>query len=410
MNKPYHVVIVSQYFYPEQFRINDIASDLVRRGYKVSVITGLPNYPDGNFYNGYTIRSRFETYNGIDIYRIPIIPRKKSKIMLGLNYISFVISGFFWSLLTRLKGDIIFTYEVSPMTQVLPAIWFAKKNNIPSIVYITDLWPENVEIVGGIKNKFILNLLGEMSNYIYENSDLILTSSKNFIDQIVKRNQNNKNVVFWPQYAEDFYFPLQKKFENEIPTDGVLNLTFAGNIGFAQGLEILPSVASKLRKQNIFVRFNLIGDGRYKEELVNIVKKTEVEEYFNFISSKNPNQIPQYFANSDASIISFTPNELFSMTIPAKLQSSLACGMPILASVDGESADIINESKSGFVAPAGNVEKFVEIIKKFIDLSCDDRSMLANNAREYFNNNYSKDSLMNKFEVYLNDCLSSVKE
>lgn len=204
-----HILVIAQYFYPEQFRINDICTEWVKRGYKVTVVTGIPNYPQGKYYDGYGLfKKRKETYNGMDIIRIPLVPRGKNAIMLALNYLSFVVSGFFWKSFTRIKADFVFIFEVSPMTQALPGVWYAKKRKIPCYLYVTDLWPENVEIVGGIKNKTILNTIGIMVDYIYKRCDRIFTSSESFIQAIVDRGTDRKKLEFWPQYAEDYYKPV----------------------------------------------------------------------------------------------------------------------------------------------------------------------------------------------------------
>ena len=148
MNKKKHILVVSQYFYPEQFRINDICTEWVKRGYKVTVLTGIPNYPQGEYFEGYDlVHKRTAEWNGIRIIRIPLIPRGHNSIGLVANYFSFVISGFIWKSLTKIKADYVFTFEVSPMTQALIGVWYAKKNKIPHYLYVQDLWPENVEIV-----------------------------------------------------------------------------------------------------------------------------------------------------------------------------------------------------------------------------------------------------------------------
>ena len=127
-----HILVIAQYFYPEQFRINDICTEWVKRGYKVTVVTGIPNYPQGKYYDGYGLfKKRKETYNGIEIIRIPLVPRGNNSIMLALNYLSFVVSGFFWKMFTKIKADYVFIFEVSPMTQALPGVWYAKKRKIP---------------------------------------------------------------------------------------------------------------------------------------------------------------------------------------------------------------------------------------------------------------------------------------
>jgi hypothetical protein len=248
--KKKNILVVSQYFFPEQFRINDICTQWVKRGYNVKVITGIPNYPKGEFYQGYGLTSKTkDTFNGISIKRIPLIPRGRNFLMLALNYISFVVSGFFWKSFTKEKADLVFNYEVSPITQALPGIWYAKKRHIPFYLYLTDLWPDNFEVVTGIKSKIVLKPIEKICNYIYMNSDKIFTSSETFLEVLKSRGIPKNKLQFWPHYAEDFYVSLSKEEIDlkEIPKNGNFKIVFAGNIGYAQGLEILPKTAELLR-------------------------------------------------------------------------------------------------------------------------------------------------------------------
>ena len=164
------LLVVSQYYYPEQFRINDMCEEWVKRGYDVTVVTGIPNYPQGKFFDGYGwFKRRKEVYNGVKIVRLPIISRDTSKIRLGLNYLSFMISGFIWKVFTKQQADLVFSFEVSPMSQVLPVVWFAKRRKIPCIAYIQDLWPENFIEMTGIKSGPIIRVIDRMTDYIYKN-------------------------------------------------------------------------------------------------------------------------------------------------------------------------------------------------------------------------------------------------
>ena len=227
---------------------------------------------------------------------------------------------------------------------------------------------------------------------------MILTSSRSFISIITSKGIERDKIRFWPQYAEEFYRPIQVTQQNEIPVDNILNLTFAGNIGKAQGLEILPRTASYLQMTGLRVRFNIIGDGRYKDELLNEIEQANVKDYFNFIPRKDAKEIPFYFANSDASIITLSQNELFKMTIPAKLQSTMACGIPIIGSFDGEAATIVKTSESGLVSQSGNAEELAENIIKFSKLSTNQRKQLGENGLSYFQSYYRKSHLMNELD------------
>ncbi len=401
MNKKMHILVISQYFYPEQFRINDICKEWVKRGYQVTVITGIPNYPQGKYYSGYGIwKRRREVYDGIDIIRIPLIPRGGNAIMLCLNYLSFVISGFFWQLFTTVKADNVFIYEVSPMTQALPGIWYAKRKKIPCYLYVTDLWPENVEIVTGIHNPFILKLLQAMVDYIYRHCTDIFTSSKSFIDHISKRGVSESKLHFWPQYAEDFYQPDVSAAVPEIPQDSIFNITFAGNIGYAQGLEILPEAARILKGKNLKVRFNIIGDGRYRKDLILLTENKQVFEYFNFIEKKSAVEIPRYLKSSDAAFICLSKSPVFAMTIPAKTQSCMACGIPILLSADGEVQNIIQKAQCGYVSDSKDVKGLVQNIEKIICLPRVELDQMASNALNYYNRKYNKNMLLDEMDLY----------
>lgn len=398
-----HILVISQYFFPEQFRINDICTEWVKRGYKITVITGIPNYPQGKYYKGYGLfKKRKETYNGIEIIRLPLIPRGNNAIMLALNYLSFVVSGFIWKVFTNIKADYVYVFEVSPMTQALPGVWYAKKRKIPCYLYVQDLWPENVEIITGIKNKYIIGAIGKMVDYIYERCTRIFTTSKSFVKSINNRGIPIEKIEYWPQYAEDFYKPLRKTRIPEIPADDVFNIIFAGNIGKAQGLDILPKTASLLRDKNLSrkIRFNIVGDGRYKNELTQLIDSMNLGEMFNFISKQPAARIPQFMAASDAAFISLMKSPLFTMTIPAKLQSYLACGIPIIACAAGETNGIINESNAGICSPPGSAEKLAQSIIEISSKTQEELRILGVNAREYYDNNFNKQTLLNKMDKY----------
>lgn len=405
-NNKKHLLVISQYFYPEQFRINDLCSEWVNRGYKVTVITGIPNYPEGYFYKGYGFFSkRKEKYNGIDIIRIPIIPRAKNTIALILNYLSFVVSGYLWKCFSSIKADYVFIFEVSPMTQALPGIWYAKKTNIPCYLYVQDLWPENIEIVTGIKNKSIISSIGKMVDYIYTNCNKIFTTSHSFIKAIHDRGVELNKIEYWPQYAEDFYKPMAKQFVKEIQDDSSLNMIFTGNIGQAQGLEILPDTAQIILKKhpNLKVNFNIVGDGRYKESLIQSCSSKGVSHLFNFIPIQPATSIPTFLSACDVAFLPLSNNPVFEMTIPAKLQSYMACGMPIIASANGEVKHIIEDSGAGICCAAGNAVALADSIIILANKPAEYLIKLGTNSRDYYERNFNKESLLNKMDEYYAD-------
>lgn len=394
------LLVVTQYYYPEQFRINDICKQWVKRGHEVTVLTGIPNYPDGKYYNGYGfIKKRREIKDGVEIIRIPIIPRGKNSIMLMLNYISFVISGFFWVKFTKKNFDKVFIYEVSPMTQALPGIWYAKKKKIEASIYVMDLWPESIELATGIKNKKILNLVGKMVDYIYKNCDNILTSSESFMETIAKRGHPKEKMLFWPQYAEEFYRPLNRK-DYIIPemSENKFKIVFAGNIGYAQGLDIIVETAQILKHKKCDVVFFLIGNGRAKAELMEKVKQNQLNDYIKFIDKQPAEKIPEYYANADMAFITLKKDLISDQILPAKLPSYFACGVPILGSANGEIKKVIEKSKAGYCVEAGNAEELEKQIETCMKLSKEELHKMKEKSRQFYNENFEQQLLLNKFE------------
>lgn len=399
----HHILVISQYFYPEEFRINDICKEWVKRGYKVTVVTGMPNYPEGKFYKGYGwFKKTREEYEGIHIVRLPIIPRGNNSIMLMLNYMSFVVSGFFWKLFTKIKADKVFIFEVSPMTQALVGVWYAKKRKIPCYIYVQDLWPENVEIVTGIHNKQIIGAIDKMVNYIYQRCDKIFATSPSFVKRIEERpsawNGEGSKVVYWPQYAEEFYQPVERIELSDMPKNDKFKIVFTGNIGYAQGLDILPKTAALLKKNKVECEFIIIGDGRYREEFEKELKQNNVEDMFVLLGRKKPEEIPSYLAWCDVAFISFADNPLFEMTIPAKLQSYMACGMPILAVAGGETKRIVEEAECGVCCKLGDADELVSCIDM---LMREDTKIMREKTSAYFSKYFVKSQLMDEMDELL---------
>lgn len=402
-----HILVISQYFYPENFRINDICKEWIKRGYEVTVVTGIPNYPQGKFFDGYGLfKKRKEEYEGIHIIRLPIVSRGKGSVRLALNYFSFVFSGFFWKLFTRVKADKVFIFEVSPMTQALVGVWYAQRRKIPCTIYVQDLWPENVEVVTGIHNKMIIGAIDRMVNYIYKNCELILATSPSFVKRLEERfsvydNKGESKVKYWPQYAEEFYKPVEKKNLEDLKISDTFRIVFTGNIGYAQGLDILPKIANLLKQDKVSCEFIIIGDGRYMEEFKKEICAYGVEEMFVFLGRKKPEDISGYLALCDAAFVSFADNPLFAMTIPAKLQSYMACGMPVIAVAGGETKRIIEEAECGCVCPQGEPGKVAKQIQEMIEVPQEKHLEMKKNALDYVSKYYSKKELLNQMDEFL---------
>ncbi len=394
-----HILVISQYFHPESFRINDMATEWVQRGYRVTVLTGIPNYPMGKFFPGYSwTKNRKETWNGMEIIRIPLIARGHSSIGMVLNYYSFVVSGWFWNRFSKVDADIVFSFETSPMTQVKIGCDYANKHKKPHYVYVQDLWPENVETVTGIHNRLIIGPIDRMVDKIYKQVDEIFVTSPSFVDAIVNRKKPvapNK-VHYWPQYAEEFYVPMKKQVVKGIPNDDTFKIAFTGNIGTAQGLDILPKTAKLLKDENVC--FIIVGDGRYQAEFEKHIEECGVKEKFVLLPRVPARQIPEVLSCCDAGFISFNNTELWKMTIPAKLQSYMACGKAIIASAAGETKRIIEEAQCGICCDIGNAEALSDGIRMIMKA---DLSLFERNSRRYFEMNFTKKKLMDEMDSFL---------
>jgi len=415
-NRKRHILVISQYFYPEQFRINDICEEWNKRGYKVTVVTGIPNYPEGKFYEGYGFREkRREIWKGIDIIRLPLIPRGHNSMGLVLNYFSFPVSEFFWKCKTKIKPDYIFMFETSPMTQCMLGVWLKKKLqkkglDIPLFAYIQDLWPENVEIVTGIHSPMVIKPIEKMVKYIYKNCDAIFATSPSFVGEIVKRGADKEKVHYWPQYAEEFYRPRERRPNNALPAnDTALKIIFTGNIGYAQGLDILPKTAEILKGKGCNAHFYIVGDGRYREKFIEEIREREVEDMFFLIGRKPATEIPDLLTCADVAFLSFMDTELFAKTIPAKLQSYMACGMPILASARGESVGIIDEAECGAHSDIGDSEGLAAKIIKLSGMESNDLENMGKNARKYYLSHFEKKILMDEMDGYFERMCSKEK-
>ena len=391
------ILIISQYFYPENFRINDLCLGLKDKGHEVSVLTGKPNYPNGKLYDGFTFfNKRKDNYNGITVYRSNLILRgSASGIRLFLNYISFVIFASFRILSIRSKFDRVFVYAPSPITVGYIGIFASFYFKAKPFLWVHDLWPESVKAAGGINNKIILSLINLMTKSIYYFYNNILVQSPYFKDYLVNQGVKSEKITYYPYYAESFYKIVDKneKIDSLFPKG--LNIIFAGNIGVAQSfdtiIEAVKITVNKVKNVNIIV----LGDGRDKSRVLKKINKEDLKNFY-FMGSFPPEDMPHYFASADALLVSLKKSKIFSSTIPGKLQSYLACGKPIIASLDGIGAKIINDASCGFSSQAEDSHGLAKSIIAFNKLKDDDKRKLGINGRKYYENEFEREKLISK--------------
>lgn len=397
------ILLVSQNFYPENFKSNDIAFELVNRGYVVDVLTGIPNYPQGRYFSGYGIfRRRIETVNGVKIYRIFQMPRgrKAGSVGLALNYFSFVFFASFWALFIALfrKYDAVFVHQTSPITQAQPAIIVRKIQKIPLYMWVLDLWPD--AMFSNISVGIITRLTRRYTNYVYNNSSKILISSPGFEDLIRKNWAGTKEIVYYPNWCEDFHKMAQKSVALPLP-DGFI-IMMAGNLGEAQNFEIILKAALLLKDTP--VKFVFIGDGSRRPYIEEFVKLNKLEKTV-FLLGKYPFEyMPAIYSRADAMLLTLKAwKPHLRATVPARLQSYMSAGRPVLAMIDGGSADIINAANCGYAVPSDAVLEFVEIIKKKVLTNLDDFERLGANGRRYFESHFQKDLCINNLERIISE-------
>jgi colanic acid biosynthesis glycosyl transferase WcaI len=399
------ILVVTQYFWPEQFKIIDLCHELVARGHEITVYTGLPNYPEGEFLDGYSYLGPYkEKLDKIKVIRAPLIPRGKNKsFQLALNFISFCISASLLApFLVRGKFDKIFVYEPSPITVAIPAIVLKFFKRTPIILWVLDLWPESLEATGVVKNKVALSLVRILVKWIYRNCDKIFITSKGFAPKILSMGIPQEKIMYWPQWAEAFFSNLENDdhyHDENIPVEG-FKIMFAGNIGSSQDFETIVEAASILKdKKNI--KFLILGDGIMKKWAEEEVAKRKLGETFFFLGKKPVEMMPYYFSKADVMMVSLTNTELFSITVPAKVQAYLASGKPILGSLNGEGAAIIDQWKAGLTCNATNPEMLAKKIVEMSALSKDELKVMGENARKCYLSEFEREKLISILEEEL---------
>ena len=397
---PMKILIISQYFWPESFRINDLAVSLKLKNHDVTILTGMPSYPNRKHFKGYRVfYPMTEDYQGIKVIRTPLMSRGQGQNWrLLLNYVSFALSASITGLL-RIRGkyDRIFVFQLSPITSALPAIVLSKLKNVPVYLWVQDLWPDSLRATGVIKSPKMLNLVGKLVKFIYRHSDHIFLPSNSAIASVQQFGVPLAKVSYLPNWAEDIYKPCPLNTLNvnkyNLPTG--FKIMFAGNIAVSQSFSTLIKAAEILKDQQD-IYWIIAGDGREAEWVKKEVALRQLSKNFYFLGRKPMDEMPGLFALADCLLVSLTADPIFDLTIPSKLQSYLASAKPILASINGEGARIVNEAKAGLVSPAEDAEMLSKNILSLKNLSPEERQIMGNNGREYYLSHFDREKLVNK--------------
>jgi len=398
------LLIVSQYFWPENFRINDLVVEMVDRGHEVTVLTGVPNYPEGRVNSDFRADpQQFSELSGAKIVRVPIFSRGQGALRLLLNYLSFVLSASIlgvWKLRGQ-KFDVIFAYQLSPVTAVLPAVILRAIKRAPMVMWVLDLWPDTLSAVGALRSRWMLGIIGGLVSFIYRRCDLILAQSQSFVTAIKLRAGINQRVEYFPSWAELIFDVVESDPAPEVPAafDG-FSIMFAGNIGDAQDFPSILKTAEILRDHSE-IRWLILGDGRAATWVTAEIKRRNLTDKVIMLGRFPLERMPEFFKHADALLVSLKDEPIFALTIPGKIQSYLATGIPIIAMLNGEGARVVSESGAGLVCPAGGAEELAHSILVFSRMPYEHRKEIGLRGKEAYLREFERKALMDRLEFWL---------
>jgi glycosyltransferase involved in cell wall biosynthesis len=397
------LIVVSQYFWPESFRINELVQTLVGRGVEVNVLTGKPNYPEGNVFPGYrALGSMRETWNGADVYRVPLFPRGfRSGIRLFLNYLSFVVSASTagaW-MLRRVPCDVIFVYAPSPLLKALPALFIGWLKRVPVVVYVQDLWPESIEATGYVRNRVAIRMVELLVRFIYRHADLILVSSRSFVTS-VQRFSPTAQVVYYPNSVDSFFCDPEYGPKHEVPAlHSGFTVVFAGNVGVAQAVHVITEAAALLKKHPD-IRIVVLGAGSELDWMRAQIAKHQLHNLI--LAGRFPvDAMPNLLAQASILLVTLADREIFAATVPNKIQAYMAVGRPIIAAMNGEGARLVQEANAGLAVPAENAIALADAIVSLHEMPQSELEKLGANAKDYFRKHFDHENLVTELQAHL---------
>jgi glycosyltransferase involved in cell wall biosynthesis len=408
-----NLLVVSQYFWPENFRINDLVRSLVKQDVHVDVLTGQPNYPDGKVFPGYTATGLgAQDWHGATVHRVPLMPRGRGSA-LGLigNYLSFVVSGILLApfALRRKRVDVIFVYAISPILQVIPAIFLKWIKGAKLVIWVQDLWPESLEATGFVRNRKLLKLVEILVRWIYRHADLILVQSEAFVAPVAALAEHGK-ISYYPNSADNVFF---QDTQHQQPSavaglrDG-FSIVFAGNLGTAQSVETIIAAAALLQNQP-HIRLVLVGNGSRADWLSAEIARLKLQNVI--MAGQHPlDAMPAILRQAGALLVSLRDEPIFRQTVPSKLQAYLAMGRPIIACLNGEGARIVTQAQAGIACAADNAPALAAAILEMSRLGEAEREQLGQNGLTYFKQHFDSAMLTQNLITHFDNLLTGNKD
>lgn len=398
------ILVVSQHYWPENFRITDICKGFLEDGLSADVLCGLPNYPKGEWFDGYSYRGpRRETHEGVDIFRSGEIARRgNTSLRIFLNYVSFPLFALFH--LPRLHGrnyDAVLCYNTSPVLMMIPAIVYAKLHRVPLTTYVLDLWPENLYSVLPVKNRALRAVAKGVSHWLYRRSDKLIALSDAMAEKL-REAAPKREIAVIPQYCEELYLQDVPDAALSARLGEGFRVLFAGNISPAQNLDLLVACAKRLSAEGRKdVRFIIVGDGMSREALEAQIDEAGVRDYFQFEGMRPVTDIPAYHTAADALFAALAKSDDLGLTVPAKITSYMAAGKPCLVAVDGEAARVVERAGCGLTCGAGDEEALYQNLLRLVSMTPDERRVMGARGREYFCGHFRRGTLLKRLEALI---------
>ncbi|MBJ6989012.1 glycosyltransferase family 4 protein [Devosia sp. MC521] len=401
------ILVVSQYFWPESFRINDLVVELVARGHEVTVLTGQPNYPSGTLDAAFARQPEdFDRYGGADVVRVPHVLRGGRGVQLMLNYLTFALSASVIGAF-KLRGrpfDAVFAFEPSPITIGIPAIVLKWIKRAPMALWVLDLWPQTLQAVGAVRSPLVLGSVDSLVRMIYRHCDAILAQSRSFIRTIQSqvRERDHAKIIYFPSWAEpaEQVDSVQPAAEIASRPD-LFTVLFTGNVGEAQGFEAVLAAAVLLRDKP--VRWVIIGDGRRSDWLRSEVIRLGLSAQVMMLGRFPLERMSSFMAHADALLVCLRDEPVFALTIPGKVQSYLMAGRPVLAMLNGEGANVVAESGAGIAVAAGDALGLSNAITQMLTATETERAVMGRAGLAYSEANFDRSTLISQLEHILSN-------
>ena len=399
------ILIVSQYYFPEQFQINEIAPELVKRGHEVTVLCGVPNYPKGVVFDGYESRDginrkerEYFEQTGVRVIHVDQTPRGKNPLSLVRNYISFAKNS--KKIVRLLEGnfDVVLGYQLSPITSMEAALEYKRLHGTPVVFYTLDIWPVSAEGLLKSKKNPLMIPINRLSKRIYRGADKIVVTSRPFIDYLHRINGiPMEKMAYLPQHAGSDMLEMDLNAE----ANGIADFMFAGNLGKGQRVDVIIKAAAILGRRNDY-KIHIVGDGRMRRDLENLVKADGLDDNVIFYGNQQRKDMPRFYKKADVLLITLRGNNEVGDTMPGKLQMYMTTGKPILGAINGAAGEVIHEAQCGSCVKAGDCQGLANLMRHYIECPNEFVNCGAN-ARRYFRQHFTLENYMSGLEQELQE-------